>query len=262
MKAWPTPMYERFYNLRERPFYRSRDSQSASLNRVHRETVDTDTYINSRLERAAIGEPLQFPPDVTELVHALSGGIPRVIDVICDAALLVGYAEERQIDCALVQDVMQELAAAGVLHQKPPALRDLSHAAQSPSRVELELVTKAGAPALIAAVDPGRPPSPPIPVAKPDRRAGERELAQATQVLNARDAELLRQRAELVRRENALSANEAALARRERQIAEQRRIMNEEYRLLRRADTTPASVNQRGLDEPDCGHTAESHPAP
>jgi hypothetical protein len=230
------------------------------LNRVHRETEDTDTYINSRLERAAIGEPLRFPPDVTELVHALSGGIPRVINVICDAALLVGYAEERRnIDCALVQDVMHELAEAGVLHQRQPAGTDLSHRAQSPSRVELELMTKASAP---AAVDLRRPLSPPIPVAKPDRRAGARELAQAIQVLDAREAQLLRQRAELVRRESALSANEAALARRERQIAEQRRIMNEECRLLRRGATSRASVNQRGFDEPDCEHTAESHPAP
>ena len=223
-------MYERFYNFRERPFSLSRDSPLVALNGVHRETKDTDEYINSRLERVAIGEPLRFPPDVTELVHALSGGIPRVVSVICDAVLLVGYAEERRnIDCALVQDVMHELAAAGVLHQKQPGVAD---------------------------------PAPPIPVAKPDRRTGERELAQATRELDAREAELRRQREELIRREDALSASEAALARRERQIAEQRRIMNEEYRLLRRAGTSPATVNQRGFDEPDCGYTAESHPAP
>ena len=257
-------MYERFYNFRERPFYLSRDSPLVALNRVHRETEDTDAYINSQLERVAIGEPLRFPPDVTELVHALSGGIPRVVSVICDAVLLVGYAEERRnIDCALVQDVMHELVAAGVLHQKQRGVTDLAHPASSPSRAELELMTKAGTPAApVAAVDPRRPPSPPIPVAKPDRRAAERELAQATRELDAREAELRREREELIRREDALYASEAALARRERQIAEQRRIMNEEYRLLRASGNKSRTVNQRGFDEPDCGYTAESHPAP
>jgi hypothetical protein len=256
-------MYELFYNLRERPFDLSLDSNPLDLNRVHRETVDTDAYINFRLERAAIGDPLRFPPDVTELVHALSGGIPRVINIICDAALLFGYAEERRtIDRALVQDVVHELASAGVLRQKQPAVTDLAHASPSPSRDELELATEPGTAPPIPAVDARRPPPAPIPVAKPDRRAGERELAEATRLLNAREAVLLRQRHELVQRQSALSAREAALARREREIAEQRRIMNEEYRLLRRAEARPASVNQRGFDEPDCEHTAESHQAP
>ena len=254
-------MYEFFYHLRERPFALNPDF--TSLTQVHREAGETAAYINGRLEHAAIGDPIRFPADAAELVHRLSGGIPRVINIICDAALVFGYAEDRRtIDRALVQDAVHELVATGVLRQKPPAVTDLAHAAAPPSRGELELVTEPGTPPLIAAVHARRPPPAPIPVAKPDRRAGERELAEAAQLLNAREAELLRQRNELVQRRNALSTREAALARRERQIAEQRRIMNEEYRLLRRAEARPASVDQRGLDEPDCGHTAESHQAP
>ena len=77
---------------------------------------DTGAYVNHRLRRAAIGAPLEFPPDVTALVHARSGGVPRIINVICDAILLFGYGEERRtIDRALALDALAELEATGVL---------------------------------------------------------------------------------------------------------------------------------------------------
>ena len=60
---------------------------------------ETAKYINHRLRRAAIGAPLEFPRDVTDIMHTRSRGVPRIINVICDATLVFGYAEERrQID--------------------------------------------------------------------------------------------------------------------------------------------------------------------
>jgi general secretion pathway protein A len=80
---------------------------------------ETANYINHRLRRAAVGTPMEFPRDVTNLIHGRSRGVPRIINVICDAALVFGYAEERrQVDLALMRDVMVELEATGVL---PPA---------------------------------------------------------------------------------------------------------------------------------------------
>ena len=38
---------------------------------------ETANYINHRLRRAAIGAPLEFPRDVTDLVHTRSRGVPR-----------------------------------------------------------------------------------------------------------------------------------------------------------------------------------------
>ena len=77
---------------------------------------ETANYINHRLRRAAVGAPLEFPRDVTDLIHGRSRGVPRIINVICDAALVFGYAEERrQIDLPLMHDVMIELEATGVL---------------------------------------------------------------------------------------------------------------------------------------------------
>ena len=62
----------------------------------HLQPLDADEtahYINHRLRRAAIGAPLEFPRDVTDLIHARSRGVPRIINVIGDATLLFAYAE-------------------------------------------------------------------------------------------------------------------------------------------------------------------------
>ena len=80
---------------------------------------ETAAYINHRLARAAAAAPLEFPRAVTDLVHARSGGMPRMINVICDAALLVGYAENvRAIDVPLMQMAISELEASTVLRRK------------------------------------------------------------------------------------------------------------------------------------------------
>jgi len=81
---------------------------------------DTASYINHRLRRAAVGAPLEFPRDVTDFVHARSGGVPRVINVVCDAILLFGYGDERRlIDESLAREAVAELEATGVLASPP-----------------------------------------------------------------------------------------------------------------------------------------------
>ncbi len=73
---------------------------------------ETANYINHRLRRAALGAPLEFPREVTDVIHARSRGVPRIINVICDAALVFGYAEERrQIDSTLIADVLSRARA-------------------------------------------------------------------------------------------------------------------------------------------------------
>src|SRR3989337_2615778 len=64
---------------------------------------ETHNYINHRLRHAALGTPLTFPRPSTDLIHARSRGVPRIINVICDAALVFGYAEERrEFDVAMI----------------------------------------------------------------------------------------------------------------------------------------------------------------
>src|SRR5262249_106244 len=58
---------------------------------------ETAAYVNHRLRRAALGAPLQFPADVTTLIHQHSQGVPRKINIIADAILLFGYGEDRHV---------------------------------------------------------------------------------------------------------------------------------------------------------------------
>ena len=59
---------------------------------------------------------------MTDVVHARSRGVPRIINVIRDAALVFGYAEgQRQVDQALVRGVLSELELTGVLPASAPA---------------------------------------------------------------------------------------------------------------------------------------------
>src|SRR4029079_4328965 len=77
---------------------------------------ETHNYINHRLRHAALGPAGTFPREATDLIHARSRRVPRIVNVICDAALVFGYAEERRVfDAAMIQDVLQELEMTGVL---------------------------------------------------------------------------------------------------------------------------------------------------
>ena len=61
---------------------------------------------------------------VTDLIHERSGGVPRMINVIADATLLFGYGEERsEIDAALIEEVIADLDATGVLGPRSNANR-------------------------------------------------------------------------------------------------------------------------------------------
>jgi general secretion pathway protein A len=87
--------------------------------RYHMRALDlaeTAEYINHRLRKAAMGTPLVFPPDVTDLIGRASGGLPRKINVISDAVLLFGYGDDKPtVDAELVIEVVGELEATGVL---------------------------------------------------------------------------------------------------------------------------------------------------
>jgi putative secretion ATPase (PEP-CTERM system associated) len=93
----------------------------------HLQALDADetaAYIRHRLRRAAMGAPLEFPRDVTDLIHLHSQGVPRKINAIADAVLLFGYGEDRRtIDAALTADVLKELEETGVIngHSSPAA---------------------------------------------------------------------------------------------------------------------------------------------
>jgi general secretion pathway protein A len=91
---------------------------------------DTHEYINHRLRCAAVDRPMQFSPDITATIHERAGGIPRIVNVICDAALMAGYGEDRhRITPALVATVIGELESSGMLGSRTPGRRPWAPAA-------------------------------------------------------------------------------------------------------------------------------------
>jgi type II secretory pathway predicted ATPase ExeA len=73
--------------------------------------VETISYVSHRLKAAGAGRTI-FEPEAVEAVHALTHGVPRRINRLCDLALLIGYAEERRtIQAAQIEGVADELVA-------------------------------------------------------------------------------------------------------------------------------------------------------
>ena len=183
----------------------------------HLQPLDVDetaAYVNHRLRRAAIGAPLQWTRDVTDVVHLHSEGIPRKINVISDAILLFGYGEERRvIDVGLAKEVVEELVSTGVIASRvaPPALASTAPGELVGSMVSAPVASAVSTPAAAAAT---RPPSP------------------AVATVSDRDLQL----------------REARLTERERRVAEQQRVLMESYRLLRDVREKPISAAQPAAD--------------
>jgi general secretion pathway protein A len=70
---------------------------------------ETAGYVNFRLQSAGAKRQI-FEADSMEVLHELSHGLARQINRLCDLALLVGYAEERNgIGAEQLEAVAQEL---------------------------------------------------------------------------------------------------------------------------------------------------------
>jgi type II secretory pathway predicted ATPase ExeA len=73
---------------------------------------ETAAYVNHRLAAAGAQRPL-FDKEALAALFELSGGLPRRINRLCDLALLVGYAEERErIGRGQIEAVADELLVA------------------------------------------------------------------------------------------------------------------------------------------------------
>ena len=80
---------------------------------------DTASYIGHRLAVAGMAGPSPFPPGVTGLIHRLTEGVPRRINLLCDRALLGAYVEGRHV----VTRATLKRAAAEVFDGVKPARR-------------------------------------------------------------------------------------------------------------------------------------------
>jgi general secretion pathway protein A len=72
--------------------------------------ADVGPYIACRCREAGGPEPHPFTPEAVALIAKCSNGIPRLINSICDSALLLAFAEEsKQVSEPHVQSVAEDL---------------------------------------------------------------------------------------------------------------------------------------------------------
>jgi general secretion pathway protein A len=72
---------------------------------------ETRSYIQHRLRVAGSNGRVRFTAGSCRLIHQYSRGLPRLINVACDATLLAGFVEERRVFSEkFVLDSLRELA--------------------------------------------------------------------------------------------------------------------------------------------------------
>lgn len=79
---------------------------------------ETEQYIAHRLEKAG-GAPDLFARDAVDKIFEVAGGIPRTINLVCDACLVYSYAEgQRKIKNHIVEQVMEKKGGIGIITRK------------------------------------------------------------------------------------------------------------------------------------------------
>lgn len=82
------------------------------------EESTTEEYIKFRLKIAGCSSEL-FTKDALEAIHNYSHGIPRLINTICDNALLEGFLRKKtKIDAIIIKEVVNDL---GLTNNNKPA---------------------------------------------------------------------------------------------------------------------------------------------
>ena len=92
---------------------RQRISVTCHLTPLNRD--DTEKYINHRLKIAGSNGTSVFTQSACNEIYSYSNGIPRLINIACDAALLAGYVEEkRTLDERIIKEVISGLVEANL----------------------------------------------------------------------------------------------------------------------------------------------------
>lgn len=79
--------------------------------------AETVKYINNRLTKAGAEREI-FPQRTCELIHEATGGVPRLINILCDFSLLYGFsAESPTIGEDLLNEFLESARQRGIYNQ-------------------------------------------------------------------------------------------------------------------------------------------------
>lgn len=77
--------------------------------------AETREYILHRLEIAGSDREI-FTPEACEAIYKFSGGVPRLINLLCDTAMVYGYADQAEvIGPKIIHDVVREQHANSIV---------------------------------------------------------------------------------------------------------------------------------------------------
>lgn len=132
------PELKRILSVPELRQLRQRISIHCHINPLTRE--ETEEYVLHRLEVAGNREAVEWEDEALGVVHEYGGGIPRLVNIICDFLLLAAYAEgSRTISEELVDEVANDPQFEGQFFprtspRRPPRERVPGNRASSPLR--------------------------------------------------------------------------------------------------------------------------------
>jgi|SRR6266850_1303620 len=101
--------------------------------------LETRVYVAERFLAAGLQGPSPFPPYTLEVLHDFSGGVPRLINLIGDGCLTLGFRSERS---TIQPDMVKEVAASMGLrsHVVPASAKNIVNAPVWQSKpVQLEM---------------------------------------------------------------------------------------------------------------------------
>jgi general secretion pathway protein A len=79
---------------------------------------ETLGYVRHRIAVAG-GHADLFTQEALELVHSSTGGVPRLINLVCDTALVYGFSDQHTMIAAdVVEQVVADREAGGLLRLK------------------------------------------------------------------------------------------------------------------------------------------------
>ena len=109
------PQLRELLNRPELAQFAQRVSADFHLEPLSRE--DTVRYIGRRLEVAGASWKI-FPDDVCEMICDATGGVPRLVNILCDLCLVYGFADNRrEIGADLLYEILASTRRRGIFGQ-------------------------------------------------------------------------------------------------------------------------------------------------
>lgn len=83
---------------------------------------ETHEYVKHRIKLVSAENLLIFSPEAIDAIFSHSHGIPRIINLICDSALLTGYIVDTKI---ITPSIIHEVVKEREIGHKPDAMKDI-----------------------------------------------------------------------------------------------------------------------------------------